>query len=142
LLRGWLKASNDTLVGVVEQVENGVAQKATPISILEGSCMKEFIYCLMREDSTNSRFVYLLQGIAIAIVTLGVGCAFILTKDSVARDGFSSMMVVLMGGGSVGSIARGWAKAKGTEADTAGVKANTEAIKAGTVDKIVDSKVG
>ena len=102
--------------------------------------MKAFIYCLMREDSTNSRFVYLMQGIATALVTLGVGVAYVLTKDSVARDGFSSMMIVLMGGGSVGSIARGWSKAKGVEADTKSTIATTEAVKASTINTLVQNK--
>lgn len=100
--------------------------------------MRKFIDDLLTLGDANSRFVYLCQGVATAIVILIVGVAFVATHDAVARDGFSTFMLAVLGGGSVGAVARGWQKKVGVEADAKVVQAQTEAVKANTVDKLVD----
>ncbi len=103
--------------------------------------MRKFIEDLLVLPDANSRFVYLCQGVATAIVILMVGLAFVLTHDAVARDGFSTFMGMLLGGGSVGAVARGWAKKAGVEAETKSTQATTEAVKSDTVNKLVEDKV-
>ena len=72
--------------------------------------MKDFINTLLTVPEANSRLVYLCQGVATALVIVCVGVAYVTAHDGGAREGYSTMMMALLGGGGLGSVCRGWAK--------------------------------
>lgn len=76
--------------------------------------MREFINDLLTIPDANSRMVYAIQGVVTAIITLGVGIAYIFAHDASSREGFSSVLMILLGGGSLGAVARGIAKKTGS----------------------------
>jgi hypothetical protein len=58
----------------------------------------QFMKLLMERDEANSRFVFLLQGLAIAVSVVMVAAAFV--KVETTPDGFVMMMGTLLGGGT------------------------------------------
>lgn len=76
-----------------------------------------FMRFLLTTQDSNTRFVYLLQGSAIAVSILAVTWAFITTPDPVAREGFSTMMMALLGGGSLSTLVKGYSKRVGGSTD-------------------------
>jgi len=71
-----------------------------------------FITLLLTTEHANSRFVYCTQGLAVATGILILIVAYVISHDPSQRDGYISMMMVLLGGGSLNTVARGYQKGK------------------------------
>lgn len=82
---------------------------AAPLFYFGGN-MQAFLKFLLTEPDANSRFVFLLQGIATAISIQILTVAYVMAHDPSARDGFATTLMVLLGGGSLANLAKGYSK--------------------------------
>jgi uncharacterized membrane protein YkvA (DUF1232 family) len=73
--------------------------------------MIEFIKYLLSAPEANSRFVFLVQGVAAAICVIAVAVGFIVSPTDLAID----MVMALLGGGFVASLGRNLTKRVGPQ---------------------------
>lgn len=102
-------------------VKDGLGKKFSSLFSFGGR-MREFIDDLLNKPDAASRFVYICQGIAVAIGIVVVIASYVHLSDPVARDGYSMFIGVLLGGQSAATVAKGYSKrqeAAATVADTA-----------------------
>lgn len=65
--------------------------------------MKDFIKMLLTQPDTNSRFIYLVHGVASSVAVIVLSVAFLFAKD---RTGFPVMVTAAAGGGVGASVGR------------------------------------
>jgi hypothetical protein len=66
-----------------------------------------FVNKLLTINDQNSRFVYLIQGIAVGISIVVLSAAFVMHPDPAAREGYVLYLGTLLGGGSLSSAVKG-----------------------------------
>jgi hypothetical protein len=75
--------------------------------------LKAAVLYLLQQKDANSRFIFLLHGVAITAGTLALVTAFICAKD---KASYPSMVMALGGSGGIGALGR-WATKKTSAAD-------------------------
>ena len=77
-----------------------------------------FLRFLLETPDCNSRFVFLMQGLAVAVSIPILCVAYVMTHDPMAREGYSTTIGVLLSGGSLATLARGYNKRSVGDANT------------------------